>query len=463
MYKQINNADIEFLAKVTSSERVLCGEQISEDYSHDELGGVSHLPDVLVKVASTEEVSAIMKYANENNIPVIVRGSGTGLVGAAVAIHGGIMLETTGMNKILELDEDNLTVTVQPGVLLMELAAFCEENDFLYPPDPGEKSATIGGNISTNAGGMRAVKYGVTRDYVRALTVVLPSGEVVQLGGKVVKNSSGYSLKDLIIGSEGTLGIITEAVLKLVPLPKITTSLLVPFPSISKAIETVPLLIKSRASLTAIEFMEQGTILFSEEYLGKNFPDKKSPAYLILTVDGNEKSVVESEIDKVAELCINAGATDALIVDTEERKTSVWSARGAFLEAIKASTTEMDECDVVVPRNKVAEFVLYTHQVAKELNVRIPSFGHAGDGNLHVYVCRDELGEKAWHETLEKAFELLYKKARELNGLVSGEHGIGFAKKSFLSEDYGETQLQLMRGIKKAFDPNNILNPDKVF
>jgi len=463
MYNKVSNADIEKLIAITSSDRVLTGDQISEDYSHDELGGISNMPEVLVKASSTEEISAIMKLANENNIPVVVRGSGTGLVGAAVALHGGIMIETTGMNKILELDEENLTVTVQPGVLLMELASFCEEHDFLYPPDPGEKSATIGGNISTNAGGMRAVKYGVTRDYVRALTVVLPNGEIMQLGGKVVKNSSGYSLKDLIIGSEGTLGIITEAILKLVPLPKITTSLLVPFPSISKAIETVPLLIKSRASLTAIEFMEQGTILFSEEYLGKNFPDKKSPAYLILTVDGNEKSVVESEIDRVAELCIEAGATDALIVDTEERKTSVWSARGAFLEAIKASTTEMDECDVVVPRNRVAEFVLYTHEVAKELNVRIPSFGHAGDGNLHVYVCRDELSEKDWEETLSKAFELLYQKARDLNGLVSGEHGIGFAKKGFLSEDYGDVQLQLMRGIKATFDPNNILNPDKVF
>lgn len=463
MYNKVTEKDIQALVAATASDRVLYGEAISEDYSHDELGGISNMPEVLVKATSTEEVAAVMKYASENKIPVVVRGSGTGLVGAAVALCGGIMLETTAMNKILELDEENLTVTVQPGVLLMELAAFCEEHDFLYPPDPGEKSATIGGNISTNAGGMRAVKYGVTRDYVRGLTVVLPNGETVKLGGKVVKNSSGYSLKDLIIGSEGTLGIITEAVLKLVPLPKITTSLLVPFTSISDAISTVPLLIKSRASLTAIEFMEQGTILFSEEYLGKNFPDKKAPAYLILTVDGNDKSVVESEIDKVAELCINAGATDALIVDTEERKGSVWSARGAFLEAIKASTTEMDECDVVVPRNKVAEFVLYTHEVSKQLGVRIPSFGHAGDGNLHVYVCRDDLDEVAWKNALDKSFDLLYKKARELSGLVSGEHGIGYAKKAFLAEDYGETQLALMRGIKAAFDPDNILNPGKVF
>jgi glycolate oxidase len=441
---------------------VLTGGQIGEDYSHDELGGVSSMPEALVKVLATEEVSAVMQYANEQKIPVVVRGSGTGLVGAGVALYGGIMLETTGMNKILELDEENLTVTVQPGVLLMDLAAYCEEHDFLYPPDPGEKSATIGGNISTNAGGMRAVKYGVTRDYVRALTAVLPDGEVLHLGGKVVKNSTGFALKELLIGSEGTLAVITEAILKLVPLPKITVSLLIPFPSIKAAIETVPKLIRSKASLTAIEFMEKGTILFSEEYLGKRFPDTKSPAYLLLTADGNERCAVESELDGVAELCIESGALDAFIVDTDERKASVWTARGAFLEAIKSSTTEMDECDVVVPRNKIADFVLYTHTLSEEFGVRLPSFGHAGDGNLHVYICRDDLNDADWEKMLISVFKRLYAKAKELNGLVSGEHGIGFAKKIYMAEAFGDAPVELMRKIKLAFDPNNILNPGKV-
>ena len=462
MYKKITSGDIAYLKSVTAPERVLTGSRIGEDYSHDELGGVSSMPEALVKVLTTEEVSSIMKFANGQGIPVVVRGSGTGLVGAGVALYGGIMLETTGMDKILELDEENLTVTVQPGVLLMDLATFCEEHDFLYPPDPGEKSATIGGNISTNAGGMRAVKYGVTRDYVRALTAVLPDGEVMHLGGKVVKNSTGYALKELLIGSEGTLAVITEAILKLVPLPKITISLLVSFPSIKQAIETVPKLIRSKASLTAIEFMEKGTILFSEEYLGKRFPDTKSPAYLLLTADGNERCAVEAELDGVAECCIANGALDAYLVDTEERKASVWTARGAFLEAIKASTTEMDECDVVVPRNKIAQFVLYTHALSKELNVRLPSFGHAGDGNLHVYVCRDDLDEAGWEKMLKTVFERLYAKAKELNGLVSGEHGVGYAKKAYMAESFGDVPVELMRKIKQAFDPNNILNPGKV-
>ena len=462
MYKKMTCEDIAYLKTITSSERVLTGVQIGEDYSHDELGGVSNKPEALVKVLSTEEVSEIMKYANAQRIPVVVRGSGTGLVGASVALYGGIMLETTGMNKILELDEENLTVTVQPGVLLMDLAVFCEEHDFLYPPDPGEKSATIGGNISTNAGGMRAVKYGVTRDYVRALTAVLPCGEVLHLGGKVVKNSTGYALKDLLIGSEGTLAVITEAVLKLIPLPTITISLLVPFPSIREAIETVPKLIRSRASLTAIEFMEKETILFSEEYLGKRFPDTKAPAYLLLTADGNERCAIEKVLDAVADLCIDNGALDAYIADTEERKASVWTARGAFLEAIKASTTEMDECDVVVPRNKIADFVLFTHDLSREFQIRLPSFGHAGDGNLHVYICRDDLDEVDWKKILPLVFERLYAKAKELNGLVSGEHGIGYAKRSYMLESLGASAIELMRGIKKAFDPNEILNPGKI-
>ena len=462
MYGKITQSDIDALKQICKEENVICGKDISVDYSHDELGGIEKMPDVLIRVHSTEEVSEIMKLAWEKSIPVTVRGSGTGLVGAAVSVEGGIMIETTQMNKILELDRDNLTVTVQPGLLLMELAAFAEENDFLYPPDPGEKSATIGGNISTNAGGMRAVKYGVTRDYVRALTVVMPDGEIVKLGGKVAKNSSGYSLKDLVIGSEGTLCIITEAILKLIPLPKVSVSLLVPFPDMKSAIEAVPQIIRSKVTPTAIEYMSRDTILFSESYLGKRFPDTKNDAYILLTFDGNSDEQIDADMKKVAELCLEIGAVDAYIVDTEERKKAVWSSRGAFLEAIKASTTEMDECDVVVPVNKVDEFIKFTHALAEEMNVRIPSFGHAGDGNLHIYICRDGLNGSDWENILTRCFDRMYSKAKELGGLVSGEHGIGYAKKGYLKELYGEKPIEIMRGIKCVFDSKNILNPGKI-
>ena len=462
MYNKLNENDIAALRKIVGESEVLVGDAINPDYAHDELGGIERMPDALVRVRSTEEISAVMKLAYERTIPVTVRGSGTGLVGAAVPIEGGILLETAKMNKILSLDRSTLTVTVQPGVLLMELAAFAEENDFMYPPDPGEKSATIGGNISTNAGGMRAVKYGVTRDYVRALTVVMPNGEILKLGATVAKNSSGYSLKDLVVGSEGTLAIITEAVLKLVPLPKFSVSLLVPFPDMKCAIEAVPKIFASKIMPTAIEYMSRDTILFSESYLGKKFPDTKNDAYILLTFDGNSEGQVEADMSTVAELCLSIGALDAYIVDTDERKKSVWSARGAFLEAIKASTTEMDECDVVVPVNKVDEFIKFTHTLADELGVRIPSFGHAGDGNLHIYICRDGLDDAAWESVLSNGFNRMYKKAEELGGLVSGEHGIGYAKKEYLKAQYGETPIAIMQGIKRVFDEKNILNPGKI-
>ena len=462
MYNKINNEDIAYLKSFIPAGRIFVGEEISADFGHDELGGIEKMPDVLINVLSTEEVSKIMKYAYDHDLPVVARGSGTDLVGAAVALEGGIMICTSLMNHILELDENNLTITVEPGVLLMELQAYVEERDFFYPPDPGEKSATIGGNISTNAGGMRAVKYGVTRDFVRGLTVVLPNGDVEQLGGKVVKNSSGYDLKDLIIGSEGTLCIITEAILKLLPKPSESVSMLLPFKTMEKAIEVVPEIIKSKASLTAIEFMSLNTINYAEDFLGKKFPDTNYEAYILLTFDGNSLREIEEEYNKVVDLCLEHGAIDGYFVDTDERKKSVWNTRGALLEAIKASTDLMDECDVVVPKDKVAKFIKYTYDVSKEVGLRIPSFGHAGDGNLHVYLCRDGLEEKVWEERCNKAFDLLYEKAIEYKGMVSGEHGIGYAKKTYLKNQLGEKQIELMRGIKKVFDPKNILNPGKV-
>ena len=462
MYKKIDNNDVAYLKSFIPQERIFVCDEISHDYAHDELGGIESMPEVLIYVLSTEEVAKIMKYAYENEIPVVARGSGTDLVGAAVALEGGIMICTKLMNHILELDENNLTVTVEPGVLLMELQTYVEEHDFFYPPDPGEKSATIGGNLSTNAGGMRAVKYGVTRDYVRGLTVVTPTGEIEHIGGKTVKNSSGYDLKDLIVGSEGTLCIITEAILKILPLPSESVSMLLPFSTMEKAIEVVPEIIKSKASLTAVEYMSLDTIISAEDFLGKKFPDTNYEAYILLTFDGNNAKAIEEEYTKVANLCIEHGAIDGYFVDTEERKKSVWSARGAFLEAIKASTDEMDECDVVVPKSKVADFIKYTHDVAKKLNVRIPSFGHAGDGNLHIYICRDSMNDELWKAKLKEAFDLLYAKAREFGGQVSGEHGIGYAKKEYLKQQLGENQMSLMRGIKKVFDPKNILNPNKV-
>ncbi|HHW26051.1 MAG TPA: FAD-binding oxidoreductase [Firmicutes bacterium] len=459
---RVEPADLEYLRSFIPAKRMLVGADISPDYAHDELGGVKSAPDVLIRVQSAEEVSKILSYANKRLLPVVTRGAGTGLVGGAVAVMGGIMIETTPMNRILELDEQNMTVTVEPGVLLMDLAKYVQERGYMYPPDPGETSATIGGNISTNAGGMRAVKYGVTRDYVLSLTAVLPTGEIETFGSKVVKNSSGYSIKDLLIGSEGTLAVIVSATLKIIPFPKEIVSLLAPFPTFQAAVSTVPELIRSGTDPTAVEFLTREVISLAEDYLGKRFPRIDGDTALLLTYDGFSAQEVRERMDRASELCIERGAYDVYIVDTEERRASVWTARGAFLEAIKSSTTEFDECDVVVPRSKVVDFTECINELSGKLGLRIPYFGHAGDGNLHVYFCRDGLDEDVWGSKLQEGFDALYSRAVELGGMVSGEHGIGFAKREYLAKRLGPTQMELMRRIKKAFDPNGVLNPQKV-
>ncbi|MBO7146145.1 MAG: FAD-binding oxidoreductase [Lentisphaeria bacterium] len=462
-YKTFTAPDLEALQAICGTERVIPAEMIGEDYCHDELSGVHKRPDVLVRATSTEEVAAVMKYAAANHIPVTPRGSGTGLVGGSVALYGGIMIDLSLMNHFLELDEENMTLTLEPGVLLMDVSKYVEPAGLFYPPDPGEKTATIGGNINTNAGGMRAVKYGVTRDYIRGLEVVLPSGEIMQLGGKIVKNSSGYSLKDLMVGSEGTLGIVTKAVLRLLPLPKYKISLLVPFPDLPSAIKAVPTVIRASSIPTAVEFMEREVILAAEEFLARKFPDNTSDAYLLLTYDGASKEEVDLAWEEAAGICLQCGALDVFISNTQERNESIWAARGAFLEAIKASTTEMDECDVVVPRKHVAEFVLFSHALQEKHHIRIRSFGHAGDGNLHIYILRDDRTDEQWKKDLEAVFNDLYEKARELGGKVSGEHGIGYAKRPYLEESLSAEEKLLMSGIKKVFDPQNILNPGKLF
>lgn len=466
-YKQVSPELLQKFEKIVPG-KVYRGEDINRDFFHDEMPIYGEgRPEVLIDATSTEDISKIMKLCHENNIPVIPRGAGTGLTGAAVAFNGGVMLNMKKMNKILSYEHENFVVRVEPGVLLNTLAEDALKQGLLYPPDPGEKFATIGGNVSTNAGGMRAVKYGSTRDYVRAMTVVLPTGEIVKLGATVSKTSTGYSLLHLMVGSEGTLGIITELTLKLIPAPKETISLIIPFENLENCIATVPKFFMNHLQPQALEFMEKEIVLASERYIGKSiFPKEldglEIGAYLLVTFDGESMESLELITEKTAEVVLEAGALDVLIADTPSKKKDTWAARGSFLEAIEAETKLLDECDVVVPLNQIAPYLTYVHKVGEAYEFTVKSFGHAGDGNLHIYACANEMAEDDFKKQVEEFMRNIYARATELGGQISGEHGIGFGKMQYLEEFSGEANMRLMRGIKEVFDPKMILNPNKV-
>ena len=467
-YNKLTPEVIEQL-KAAAPGHIVTGEDINEDYARDEMPIYGkQMPEAVLVASSAEEIAAVMKVCNENRIPVTPRGTGTGLVGGCVPVYGGIVVDTTKMNKILDYDLENFNVTIQPGVLLQDLADDCLRQGMLYPPDPGQKFATVGGNVATNAGGMRAVKYGATRDYVLSMEVVLPTGEITRFGASVSKTSTGYSLMNLLIGSEGTLGIITQLTLKIIPAPKTTISLVVPFEDLDAAISTVPKIKMANLDPQALEFMEREIVLASERFVGHAvFPQeiggKEVGAYLLLTFDGEDEDEVMARVERTAELTIENGAMeDMIIADSPAQKKAVWAARSSFLEAIEVETKLLDECDVVVPVNRIAEFLAFANKLGEEHGLTIRSFGHAGDGNLHIYQCSNELPEDEFKRRVDVYFEALYKQAVACGGLVSGEHGIGRGKIPYLRQSVGEVNMALMEGIKKVFDPNLILNPGKV-
>lgn len=448
--------------------RVSVNGDINDDFTHDEMPIYGKAcPEVVIEATSTEEVAAVMKLCYENSIPVTPRGAGTGLTGGAVALCGGVVLSTTKMNKILGYDKENLNVRVQSGVLLNDLAEDAIKQGLLYPPDPGEKFATLGGNVANNAGGMRAVKYGTTRDYVRAMTVVLPTGEIVRLGASVSKSSSGYSLLHLMIGSEGTLGIITELTLKLIPQPKEVVSLIVLFENLEECIAAVPQIMLAHLQPQALEFMEREIVISSEAYLGKSvfpqeFEGSQVNAYLLITFDGENADQIDEIIEKASEVVLEAGALDVLVADTPALKKDAWAARSSFLEAIEAQTKLLDECDVVVPTSRIAEYLTYIKSIAADYSFEVKSFGHAGDGNLHIYTCTNDMELEEFKSQVHDFMKKAYAKATEFGGLISGEHGIGHGKQAYLSEMAGPVNMRLMKEIKSVFDPKAILNPGKV-
>lgn len=456
------------LRNIVGEKRFMSGDTIKPDYSHDEMPIYgSYMPEAVCEAESTEEVSAIMKICSANKIPVTVRGAGTGLVGGCVPVNGGIVLSTEKMNRILGYDMKNLVVDIQPGVRLCDLAADALSHGLMYPPDPGEKTATVGGNVSTNAGGMRAIKYGVTRDYVLAMTVVLPNGEVIELGRSVCKTSSGYSLLQLIIGSEGTLGIITQLSMRLIPKPGMDVSLILPFANIREAVAAVPEIKLANLDPQSIEFMERDIVDSSAAFTNnKIFPTvvngKEAGAYILVTLVGDSEDELTLKMKKLGEVAAQCGAYDTLVVWTDGLKKSVWSARSAFLTVIEAEEKMLDEMDVCVPVDRIADFLMFTHDTAVPYGITIRSFGHAGDGNLHIYCCSNDLEEDEFKKVSKEIMDKCYDKCREFGGQVSGEHAIGHAKKAYLRESVGDTVYSLMGAIKHVFDPDGILNPGKV-
>ena len=460
--------DLSALRRIIADEnRLLTGADIPAEYQSDVLGRVHGSAEALAFPLSTEEVSALLSCAHEHRVPVTPRGAGTNLVGSTVPLEGGIILDLSRMDRVLELDEDTMTVTVEPGMLLQDLQAYVEARGLFYPPDPGEKASSIGGNISTNAGGMRAVKYGVTRDYVLAMTVVLPDGRVMELGKTVCKTSSGYSLLHLMIGSEGTLGVITELTLKLIPKPEMNVSLILPFADVETAIASVPKIKLANLDPQSIEFMERDIVDSSAAFTGNTiFPTvvdgKEAGAYILVTLVGDSEAELTAKMDRLGALAEQRGAYDTLVVWTDGLKKDVWAARSAFLTVIEADTKLLDEMDVVVPVDRIAEFLVYTRATGKAEGITIRNFGHAGDGNLHIYCCANDMALDEFKRRSKAVMDKCYAKCIEFGGQVSGEHAIGHAKKQYLVESAGETAFGLMQAIKQVFDPKGILNPGKV-
>jgi len=430
-----------------------------ENYSRDEMPHPEpRTPDVVVKPENTASVARILQLANEKLIPLTPRGGGTGLSGGAIPVYGGILLSLEKMKKILEIDEANFTATVEPGVTLAEFYKALAEHGLYYPVYPGELTATLGGTIATNAGGMRAVKYGVTRQSVLGLEAVLPGGDIIQSGGKLVKCSTGYDLTQLIVGSEGTLAVVTGITLKIAASPKKAELLFIPFNNLHDAISCVPDILKAGIQPIGIEFMQKDIIQLMERYNNKELPLHDYEAFLMLFVEADTEEEFFAISGRIDEVCRKHNAVDIYMPNTDEAKRTLLDAREKFYFAVQAMGMS-DLADVVVPRSRIADFVEEVKKISARHNIPIIAFGHAGDGNVHL----QPVGEGVKDESIRKAIMTdIFKAGISMGGTISGEHGLGFAKKDFLPMADSETKIELMRRIKHAFDPNHIMNPGKV-
>ncbi len=469
--KKISPEALKKLESIVGPKNLLSSAEKMEDYSHDEfsLRDIRTMPEVVLKPGQTAEVAEILNLANQLTIPVTPRGGATGLCGGCVPVCGGIVLSLERLDRVLEVDRDNQMAVVEAGVTLADFSRAGEESGLSFPPHPGDESAMIGGLIATNAGGSRAVKYGGIRNYVRGLEVVLPTGGIIRLGGKLMKSSTGYNLLHLLIGSEGTLGVITQAIIQLLPASRHTRTLVIPYADIESAIESVPRLMGRQIVPLAVEFIEREVIRITEDYLHKRWPVPEGRTFLLVILDASTEEEMDRFSQVVAEVCLEQGAADVFVADTPAKQDLVLDIRSKIYEAIKSQTVEI--LDVSIPRTEIPGHVRRIGEVSAKYAIWLPTFGHAADGNVHTHImkARYEDGrmvpvpETEWREKADRVREELYRDGRRRGGVISGEHGIGLVKKPFLSLALDPVQIELMKGIKRLFDPNGILNPAKIF
>lgn len=455
----------EDLVKILGENYVIADEETLQNYSHDETELLHFLPEVVIKPSTTNEISAVLKLCNQHKIPVTPRGAGTGLSGGALPQLGGVLISMERMNKIISIDERNLQVTTEPGVITEVLQNAVKEKGLFYPPDPSSRgSCFIGGNIAENSGGPKAVKYGVVRDYVLNLEVVLPTGDIIWTGANVLKNSTGYNLTQLIVGSEGTLGIVTKIVLKLIPLPTHDLLMLVPFTSLEKASEAVSAIFRAGYTPSALELVEIDALKIVNAFVESNaIPiTDDTEAHLIIEVDGNHLDTLMTEMEAISELLTIYDCGEIYFADNATQKAELWKLRRMVAEAVKIAGYTIEE-DTVVPRAELPALVRGVKKLGKEYAFEAVCYGHAGDGNLHIRIIKPGTKNSQSDPDMIKGLNALFELVKSLGGTISGEHGIGLVQKSFMPIMFEDLQLELMRGIKKIFDPNNILNAGKIF
>ena len=463
--QQITTEILAQIKSIVGAEYVFTDEESFEKYGRDETEKLHYSPAVVVKPRKAEEISALMQLANKHLIPVTPRGAGTGLTGGALPHLGGLVIAMERFNSILDIDERNLQVTTEPGVITEVLQNAVKEKGLFYPPDPASKgSCFIGGNISENSGGPKAVKYGVVKDYVLNLEIVLPTGEIIWTGSNVLKNATGYNLTQLIVGSEGTLGIVTKIVLRLIPHPKFDLLMLAPFDSLEKASEAVSAIFRAGITPSAMELMEIESIKLASklcESTAITITDNLA-AHLIIEVDGNDKDVLMKDMEAIADVLSNFEVGELYFADDAQQKTELWKIRRKANEASVAAGYTIEE-DTVVPRAELPKLIKGVKALAAENGFKVVSYGHAGDGNLHVRINHPLYKKSYENEVIQDILFKIFELVKSLGGTISGEHGIGLIQKSFMPVMFDPITMELMKGIKKVFDPNHILNAGKIF